>query len=113
MNMIRNGPAPSDLAASMYSFSFSDSVWPRTIRAMPAQAKNEITPMITVRDGPSTTARARASTMYGKASTASVNLARIVSMTPPKYPAIRPTATPATVPIRVVTTPTNSEIRAP
>ncbi len=42
--MIRNGPAPSDLAASMYSFSLIDRVWPRTIRAMPAQEKNEITP---------------------------------------------------------------------
>ena len=45
MNMIRHGPAPSDLAASMYSFSLSERVWPRTILEMPAQAKNEMTPM--------------------------------------------------------------------
>ena len=43
MNMIRHGPAPSDRAASMYSFSLRDSVWPRTTRAMPAQEKNEMT----------------------------------------------------------------------
>ncbi len=35
------------------------------------------------------------------------------STTPPKYPAIRPTDTPATVPMAVVTNPTNSEMRAP
>ncbi len=61
-NMMRNGPAPSDRAASMYSFSLIDRVWPRTIREMPAQVKNEITPRITVRLGPRTTARASAST---------------------------------------------------
>ncbi len=55
-NMIRNGPAPSDRAASMYSFSLMDSVWPRTIREMPAHEKNEMTPTITVRLGPRTTA---------------------------------------------------------
>ena len=42
-----------------------------------------------------------------------MNRASTVSMTPPKYPAIRPTATPATTPIPVVTKPTNNEIRAP
>src|SRR5579863_6953373 len=84
MNMMRNGPAPSDLAASMYSFSFSDSVWPRTIREMPAQETNAITPMMTVSDGPMTMASARASTTYGKASTASMNRARMVSTMPPK-----------------------------
>src|SRR5215472_10564610 len=45
MNMIRHGPAPRDLAASMYSFSFSDRVWPRTIREMPAQEKKVMTPI--------------------------------------------------------------------
>jgi hypothetical protein len=112
-NMMRNGPAPSDLAASMYSFSLMDRVWPRTIRAIPAQAKKEMTPMITVRLGPSTTASASASTTYGKASTASVNRASTVSTIPPKKPAISPMDTPARVPIAVVTTPTNSEMRAP
>ena len=33
MNMIRHGPAPSDRAASMYSFSLIDSTWPRTMPA--------------------------------------------------------------------------------
>ena len=69
--------------------------------------------MITVRLGPSTTASASASTTYGKASTASVNLASTVSTIPPKKPAISPMDTPRTVPIAVVTTPTNSEMRAP
>ena len=32
MNMIRQGPAPSDRAASTYSISRIDSTWPRTIR---------------------------------------------------------------------------------
>ena len=47
----------------MYSFSLSDSVWPRTTRAMPAQEKNEMTPMTMGRLGPNTTASDRASTM--------------------------------------------------
>ena len=33
-NMIRRLVAPSDRAASMNSFSRSDSTWPRTMRAM-------------------------------------------------------------------------------
>ncbi len=61
MNMIRHGPAPSDLAASTYSFSLIDRVWPRTILEMPAQEKNEMTPITIVRLGPNTPrARARA-----------------------------------------------------
>ena len=42
-----------------------------------------------------------------------MNRARMESTMPPKYPAIRPTATPATTPIPVVTKPTNNEMRAP
>ena len=42
-----------------------------------------------------------------------MNRASTVSMIPPKYPAISPTATPSTVAISVVTMPTNSEMRAP
>src|ERR1700733_1264716 len=57
-NMIRNGPAPSDLAASMYSFSLMDRVWPRTIRAMPAQEKKVTMTMMIVRLGPNTAASA-------------------------------------------------------
>src|SRR5580700_4663514 len=34
-------------------------------------------------------------------------------MNPPKYPATRPTVTPASTPIAVVKKPTNSEMRAP
>ena len=60
--MIRHGLAPIDRAASMYSFSLMDSVWPRTTRAMAAQEKNEITAMTSIRLGPKTTARASAST---------------------------------------------------
>ena len=112
-NMIRHGPAPSDLAASMYSFSFSESVWPRTILEMPAQEKNVITPITIARLGPNTAASASASTMKGNASTVSMNRARIVSTQPPKYPATRPMLTPATVAIAVVKIPTNSETRAP
>ena len=62
-NMILNGPAPSDLAASMYSFSLIDRVWPRTMRAMPAQEKNVIITTMIVRLGPNTAASASASTM--------------------------------------------------
>src|SRR6478609_1291945 len=84
MNMIRHGPAPSDLAASMYSFSFSDSVWPRTIREMPAQEKNVMTPITIVRLGLNTAASARASTMNGKASAEAMNRASTVSTKQPK-----------------------------
>ncbi len=108
-NMIRIGRAPSDLAASTYSFSLSDSVWPRTIREMPAQEKKEITPITIVRLGWNTAASASARMMNGKARAASKNRARIASTTPPKYPAIRPSVTPATVAIAVVSRPTNSE----
>ncbi len=83
-NMIRHGPAPSDLAASMYSFSFSDSVWPRTIRDTPAQEKNVTTPITIVRLGPNRAASASASTTNGKASTASMHLASTPSTQPPK-----------------------------
>ncbi len=83
-NMIRTGPAPSDLAASMYSLSRSEIVWPRTTRAMPAQAKKEMTPMTTGRLGPSTAASASARTMYGNASTASTSRDSAVSVQPPK-----------------------------
>ena len=62
-NMILNGPAPSDLAASMYSFSLIDRVWPRTMRAMPAQEKNVIMTTMIVRLGPNTAASASARTM--------------------------------------------------
>src|SRR5215470_15863226 len=65
MNMIRHGPAPSERADSMYSFSFSDSVWPRTILEMPAQEKKVITPITIARLGFSTAASASASTMKG------------------------------------------------
>ncbi len=112
-NMIRPAPAPSDLAASMYSFSFSESVWPRTMREMPAQEKNEITPITMPRFGWNTDASASARMMNGKASAASKNLARIASTIPPKYPATRPSETPAIVASAVVSRPTNSEMRAP
>src|SRR5215469_65728 len=112
-NMIRHGLAPSDLAASMYSFSLIDRVWPRTMRAIAAHEKNEITEMTIVRLGPNTTASDSASTRYGKASTVSMNLASTASTKPPKNPLIRPTATPATVAIAVVVRPTNSDTRAP
>ena len=38
-NMIRRSPAPSDRAASTYSFSLIESVWPRTMRPTDAQLK--------------------------------------------------------------------------
>ncbi len=60
MAMMRQGLAPIERAASMYSFSLMDSVWPRTIREMPAQEKNVMTPITTGRLGPSTTASASA-----------------------------------------------------
>ena len=84
MNMIRHGPAPSDLAASMYSFSLIERVWPRTIREIPAHEKKVITPITIPRLGLSTAASASARTMNGKASTASMILARTVSTQPPK-----------------------------
>ncbi len=84
MNMIRHGPAPSDRAASMYSFSLSESVWPRTTREMPAQEKNVMTPSTMPRLGWSTAASARDSTISGKASAASMNRASTWSIQPPK-----------------------------
>src|SRR5215467_6947550 len=113
MNMIRHGPAPSDLAASMYSFSLTERVWPRTIREIPAQEKKVMTPITISRLGPYSAARASARTIYGNASTASMNLASTVSTAPPKYPATSPMPTPATVAINVVLSPTNKEILAP
>ena len=42
-NMIRMSLAPSERAASTYSFSLIDSVCPRTIRPTAAQLKNAMT----------------------------------------------------------------------
>ena len=83
-NMMRQGPAPRERAASMYSFSLSEKVWPRTMREMPAQEKNVITPITMARLGLSTAASARARTMKGNARTASMSLASTVSIQPPK-----------------------------
>ena len=47
MNMIRHGPAPSERAASTYSFSRIEMTWPRTIRPTVAQPRIEITMMTT------------------------------------------------------------------
>ena len=84
MNMIRQGPAPMERAASMYSFSFRDRVWPRTMREIPAQEKNVITPITMARLGWKTAASASASTMNGNASAASMTRARNASTAPPK-----------------------------
>src|SRR6266498_1285749 len=53
-NMIRNGLDPIARAASMYSFSLMDRVWPRTIRDRAAQEKKEITQITMSRVGPKT-----------------------------------------------------------
>src|SRR5260370_2707122 len=74
MNMIRQGPAPRDLAASMYSFSLIDSVWPRTILEMPAQEKNEITAITIPRLGPSIAPTATPGTTTGNTNPVPINL---------------------------------------
>ena len=61
-NMMRRSPAPSERAASMYSVSLSESVWPRTIRPTDAQLKNAITAIEMVRLGPTTDTSAIANT---------------------------------------------------
>ena len=60
-NMIRKLPAPMERAASTYSFSFWDSVWPRTILPIAAQEKKAITPMVRGRLALKTAARTIAS----------------------------------------------------
>ena len=72
-----------------------------------------ITPITIARLGLSTAASARASTMNGNASTASMILASTVSTQPPKSPAISPMLTPKTAATAVVNSPTNREICAP
>ena len=52
MNMIRHELAPSERAASTYSFSRIDSTWPRTMRQTAAQPKMAITMMMIFRLGP-------------------------------------------------------------
>src|SRR3984957_1864094 len=121
-NMIRHGPAPSALAASMYSFSLIDRTCPRTRRPIDAQPKKPST-MITIgRPGPmnpkigcttATEKRVIANSRNGTASSQSMNRARIESTRPPKSPAARPMTVPPITVTAVATTPTNSEIRAP
>ncbi len=84
MNMIRQGLAPSALAASMYSFSLMDSTWPRTIRPTDAQPKKPMTMMTTVRLGPMTATREMANSRNGMASSQSMNRAITESVRPPK-----------------------------
>ena len=54
--MIRNGAAPMERAASTYSFSFWERVWPRTILPMAAHEKKAMTPMVSARLPPKTDA---------------------------------------------------------
>jgi hypothetical protein len=60
-NITRRAPDPTDQAASMYSCSRIDSVWPRTMRPIAAQEKNAITRMVMARLGPWTETSAIAS----------------------------------------------------
>ncbi len=111
--MIRHGPAPRDRAASTYSFSRIEMTWPRTIRPTDAQPRIEMTMITTVSPGPSTVTREIPSSRNGMASIRSMTRARTVSVAPPKYPEIRPTAAPTATARTVASTPTMSEIRAP
>jgi len=58
--MIRRLPAPRERAASTYSFSRRERVWPRTILPIAAQEKKAMTPMVRERLGPYTEARTMA-----------------------------------------------------
>ena len=59
-NMIRRLPAPSECAASTYSFSRCDSACPRTILPMAANEKNAMTRIVSGRLEPKTETRTMA-----------------------------------------------------
>ena len=83
-NMIRTSLAPSDRAASMYSFSLIDSVWPRTIRATAAQLKNAMMPIDRRRLGPTMETSAIATSRNGNDRTTSMKRARKLSSGSPE-----------------------------
>ncbi len=118
-------PAPSERLASTNSFSRSDSVSPRTIRAMYGQVKSTITRITTLSPGwmwpprqPSFVALHAATipiemSSCGTASITSEPRERAESVQPPRKPAISPTTRPISTAIPDATTPTMSEVRAP
>ena len=83
------------------------------MRPTDAQLKKPMTSTVTSRLGPVMDTRAIATSRNGIDSTTSIRRARIVSTTPPRKPAARPTTTPIATVRAVATTPTSSEMRAP
>ena len=82
--MMRRSPAPSERAASTYSRSRSESVWPRTTRPTEAHEKNAITKIEIHRPGPTIETSAIAKSRNGNDSTTSISRASSVSTMPPK-----------------------------
>ena len=94
MNMIRHGPAPSERAASTYSFSRIESTWPRTIRPTDAQPKMAITMMTIDRPGPRIGDQGDTQQQERHREQQVHEPGQELSTRPPKYPAISPTAAP-------------------
>src|SRR6516165_2628993 len=93
-NMMRRLPAPPARAASMYSFSLIDMASPRAMRPTAAHEKNAITPMMTVRLGPTTATSAMAASRNGNERMRSISLDSTESVSPPRKPASSPIVVP-------------------
>src|SRR5690606_32709274 len=111
-----DGLQPMDTAARTYSFSFSDRILLRTIRAIPPQLNKLIVAIST--HTPLTLPNKIAfntmtNTKNGKVKIKSVKRINKLSTIPPKYPAMDPTMVPNRITKNVHDIPINKEILPP
>jgi hypothetical protein len=113
--MIRRFPAPAAPAATTNSFSRSDRIWPRTMRAMYGQLNNPITRLTRSSPGlispprqplarsPQADTSPSEISRMGSESTMSIVREMTVSTLPLKKPDISPAGTPIATAIPVAT----------
>lgn len=116
LTIIFAGEQPIEMAAIIYSFSFSARILLRTILAIPPQLSKLMTPIKT--HSPFTFPKRIAfktitNTRKGKFKIKSVNLINKLSTVPPKYPATEPINVPRKITNSVQLIPINNEIRPP
>src|SRR5690625_3791571 len=97
-----DGLQPMEVAASIYSFSFSARILLRTIRATPPQPKKPKTRIrlhipVTLPNCSIIAFKTITKTMNGRVNTKSVTRINTLSIQPPKYPAIDPKTEPIKV----------------
>src|SRR2546429_6103459 len=111
--MMRAADAPMALAATIYSISFTDNTWDRTVRTTGASMPMTMAIMTLFNDEPRTAIMARTMIRPGTAIMASTMRCTTRSTAPPAYAEAMPTTNQPVTPIRTAPTPTYREIRAP